>query len=137
MLYTGDYIKDSLAKFADQFDADYEKAEYTIEIDGIFRDPPVVKICQFMENAGDKEYQDLMIRHCVLDRGVSILLDGDRVGAFHLNSLNDAWEAIPVFNDHPMAYMALANVVMSYLAKKSTLPRKKTSAPMVAEKTAK
>ena len=82
MKYTNDYIKDSIDTFTSQFEEDYEVAEYTIEVDTAFRDPPIIALCKFMQDTGNLDLQDLMIRHCVLDRMVTIYLDGENVGSF-------------------------------------------------------
>ena len=125
MKYDSSYIETAVESFAEQFNKDYEQAEYTIEIDQTFKDPPIVQLCKFMQDTADLEMQDKMIRYCVLDRQVTVYLDGVNVGGFRMNGLADAWEVIPVINEHPKAYKMLADIVTGYLAKKFTLPRKK------------
>lgn len=138
MEYNEDYAKDALSKWVQQYDKDYESAKYTIEIDGVFKDPDIMLFCQYLDKAGDPQYQDMMIRQCILGLNVSIKLDGVVVGSFVLNNLTDSWGSIPVFkmDNHPLGYAALNNTVMAYLAKKSTLPRKKiaSEAAAVAQK---
>lgn len=134
MLYNGDYIQESIKTFSEQFKEDYDRASYSVEIEGQFRDPPIMELCQYLEKAGDSAYQDLMIRHCILGKMITIYLDNEKAFAFTMNNLNDAWEVITGFTDHPMAYMALNNIVMSYLAKKLTLPRKKGTSEAGAAK---
>lgn len=134
MKYSGDYIKESVQAFGEQFEEGYERAQYSIDVDGGFREPPILKLCQFMQDTSNIEMQDLMVRHCILDRQVSVYLDDELVGSFHRNNLDDAWEAIPLIGEHPKAYEFLANIVTGFLAKKFILPRKKTSAKVAVVK---
>lgn len=137
MKYNNAYVKESLENYVAQFKKDYECIEYSIDIEGSFADPPIVMLCKFMQDTGDMDMQDVMIRHCILGRMVTVYLDGEVKGSFKLNGLTDAWEVIPVINEHPKAYKLLADIVTGYLAKKFVLPRKKTNATGAVRATAK
>jgi hypothetical protein len=127
MKYNGDYVHESFDTIKEQYSPDYDAAVYTIEVDDVFKDPPILELCKFMQDTADIELQDRMVRYCVLGRQVTVYLDGESVGSFRRNGFDDAWEVCPVINEHPIAYKLLADIVVCYLLKKSTPPRKKTS----------
>jgi hypothetical protein len=125
MLYNKEYAKEALAEFMGQFDDDYEAGAYSVSIDGDINRIPVLDICRFFTESGDRKYQDDMIRLGILGKMVTILFDGDPVGSFQMNNITDPWEVFPPMNEHPLAHNALEDCVLGYIAKKATLPRKK------------
>lgn len=133
--YNSDYPKACLDDFIKQYDDDYETAKYSIIIDGDFSDPPLLKFCQYLNKADDIEYMDLMVRYCIVGKNVTINLDGEKIGTFRLNNINDDWSVIPYFalDQHPLAYNVLCNIVGGYLTKKSMPPKKKTSAVVATQ----
>ena len=125
--YNGDYVQQSFEFIREQYAPDYDAAVYTIDVDELFKDPPILELCKFMQDTADIDAQDRMVRYCILGRQVTVYLDGESVGSFRRNGFDDSWDAIPVINEHPIAYKLLADIVVCHLLKKSTPPRKKTS----------
>ena len=140
MKYTNEYQADILSKFKKQFSGEVEVNSYSVEIDGTFNEPPVMKVCQLLdmiatEKNGSPEYYDyvdLMVRYAVLGKMAAIYLGEEKVVSFVLNNLHDDWALIPALTDHPKGYSALCDIVLSFLLKKYILPVKvKAKAPEV------
>jgi len=141
MRYNNRYQADILVQFRKQFAKDVEITGYSIEVDG-FNEPPVMQVCKLLDMMGPGkngtdifyDYQDLMARYAILGKMVKVFLGDEQIGAFQLNNLRDPWELVPMFAEHPKAYSALCDVVLSYLLKKFILPAKKANTPEVAPK---
>lgn len=103
--------------------------EYSIEVDGIFNEPPIMKTCQLLDMLGRKngtdefmQYRDIITRYCILGKLITLYLGDKKIGAFTLNNLDDPWELIPFMAEHPKGYTALCDIAMTFLLKKYILP---------------
>lgn len=128
MKYDGDFIADGMAEIIQQFQSDYERASVEVDVDG-FNNPDILDLMDFLSDTANKQICDKLVRQCILGKTVTFRIDGEVVGSFRMNNLSDAWSVIPVVNDFPATYKALADIVTVHLLKKSTLPRKKGTAP--------
>ena len=133
MLYTGEYVSDGMVEIIKQFDKEYERAELDVEIDGIMNDPNILDLMRFLGYTANIEYSDIIIRQCILGKKVTFFIDGDTLDSFILNDINASWAVIPVVNNYPAAYKALADIVQVHLLKKSMLPPKKETGKAAAE----
>jgi hypothetical protein len=135
MLYNAEFAKTAVEGYMSQFSGEFELGQYSASIDGDINRIPVLDICRFFDDAGNRKYQDDMIRLGIIGKTVTIMLDGDTVGSFVMNNLTDPWEVFPVLNDHPLAHNTLNDIVLGSIAKKATRPRKKETSNVAAVKT--
>ena len=133
MRYTGEYVSSGLDKIVGQFKKDYKAAELDVDIDGIMNDPNILDLMRFLGDTANLEYSDIIIRQCILGKKVTFFIDGDTLDSFILNDINASWAVIPVVNNYPAAYKALADIVQVHLLKKSMLPPKKETGKAAAE----
>ncbi len=132
MLYTGEYVSDGLEKIVGQFKKDYQAAELNVEIDGVMNDPNMLDLMRFLGDTGNLDYSDIMIRQCIVGKKVTFLLDGEVLDSFIMNDVNASWAVVPVVNNYPAAYKALADIVQVHLLKKSMLPPRKEASKAAA-----
>jgi len=130
MLYDSGYVKDGL----DELIATYsgEMASVTVDIENGFGNPKIVDLAKYLDNTGDKDWTDVMIRQLCLSKTVTFKQDGEMLGQFKMNNLTDAWDVFPVITEYPYTWKMLADVVAVHLKKKSTPPPKKQTADQVA-----
>lgn len=136
MLYNAEYIKKAHAEFTAIFksdengklilDPDFEAQQYTVDVEGSFKTPPMLQMAIFMGDTSNREQQDLMTRHAILGKKVTVLLDGQSIFSFQMNNLTDHWEAFVGFEEHPMAYQVIVDMVVASIVKKWSARRKKT-----------
>jgi len=132
MHYTTDYARDAVSEFMGQFEKDFEASVYSVTIEPDLNPIPVLDICRFFAESGKQEYQEEMIRKGILGKMVTIFLDDSPVGSFQMNNLTDPWEVFPVMMEHPLSRNKIEDVVLGYIAKKATLPRKKGASNVAA-----
>ncbi len=107
---------------------------YTIKIEPEFSDPPMMEMVRFMGDMANAELQEKILRHCIVKKTVSILLDGIDVGSFQMNNIADMWEGFKPIMDHPVAFNLLLNLSQAFVVKKYSLPPKKEAEQVGAKK---
>lgn len=125
MKYTNEYNVEAIDEYKALVESD-PISRYAIkvgeEMAEDFNTPPLMKMVNFMTNIGDVSIQEEITRHCILKKKVTVLLDGEAVGSFQMNNLNDLWEAFDVLKAHPGAFSLILNLCQSFVIKKYSLP---------------
>ena len=122
MLFNEDYVGEIAQELKDKFESPLPFAEFGVDIDGVFNSVDILDLMDYLSDTDNKRKLEPLIRQSIIGKNVTLTLDGDTIGSLRLNNINDPWNLFPVFNDYPKSFLALANVVGSYLLKKSTPP---------------
>ena len=123
MLYDSSFVKDGMNELIKVYSG--ELASVTVDIENGFGNPKIVDLAKYLDDSGDKDWTDVMIRQMCVGRTVTFKIDGEMLGQFKMNNVNDAWEVFPVIQDYPYTWKMLADIVAVHLKKKSTPPPKK------------
>lgn len=124
--YTEDFYKEA-SKFTQDFLMNPENhKQFSIKVDGEFRDPPVVIIGRAMQEGMNYSDQLLLTKHCILNKQVRIYLDGEEIGGLQLNEIKGDldFELFPVFKEYPMALNILIDTCIGFITKKYVPPLK-------------
>ncbi len=130
--YNENYAKDTVDEYVRRMGKEYQKAEYTIEIEPEFNDPPVYECLKLISKLGtiidDPDTAHRIAKLCIVGKQVKIYKDGDLItgGQFQINSINDSFDAYPIFKNDPKALEKLADTCVAYIMQKCMpSPRKK------------
>ena len=138
MLYNEDFVSQTALELRERFESPIPFAEYAVDIDGGPGNVDILDLMEYLQDSDNSRKLDPLVRQSVSGKNVSFKLDGEDIGSMRMNDVLNPWSAFPIFNEHPKAYLALANVIGSHLLKKSTPPLTKLAdklAAVAAQKT--
>jgi len=104
---------------------EFERPEYSFDVDPGFAKPPVLEIVRFVSDFNDKDKQEKIAKYCILGKTVKLLVNGKQFGSgFIINDLNAPWDLFPEFTEHPLALELLFDITAAHVLKNSKLSQK-------------
>lgn len=125
MVYGGEYFVD-LEKALESVS---DLGAFEIDVEGGFNSIPPLVVVRALEKGvtQDVDTMDLVARHCIMGRKVTVRYDGEVIGSpFVMNGFTDAWEAFDAFTESPVALQYLFTLCMAHMVKKC-VPRRKST----------
>lgn len=123
--YNSAYARDMFEEIAT--DPNVEKDEYSVSVDDGFKLPPLMLAFRYCNTPSNPKLQEMVTKACIIGKKVSIKKNGQAVGEFILNGMDNSFDAFPVLIEHPLGFSRLMNSAQAFVLKKFTPSPKSTA----------
>lgn len=118
MEYNEDYSDDLYAETQTTEFLKAEKDKYSIEVDDGFALPPLMLCFRFVGHPSNPRLQESIAKACIIGKKVAIKKNGQSVGVFVCNGMNDSFDAFPLLMENPLAFSQLLNSTHAFVLRK-------------------
>lgn len=125
-IFSFEFIK-AAQKEINGLDAEKVFEGYEIEFPSGMGKVPVLEMCSVFEKEPSFEDKVRITRHCLLNKQVTIKLNGSTLDTILMNDFNVDFDVFKVFSDHPFALMFIIQTCFVSKLKNSMPPSKNTS----------
>jgi hypothetical protein len=127
--------------FLKAFESPDKIKAYSFDVEDGFGSVPLKDSLKFFEywtsdKTGDdfEELKDKIAHYAIKGKMITIKLDGQDLGQFKINSIDDSWDAFDILCEHPIALRLIMNSAHWYVLGKFKPPLKEETGPVVAVK---